>query len=43
MVLDQLADYWSEPVQWTNSPDQSEVLVNGPGPVQGQWTIGPDQ
>ncbi len=30
MVLDHLADHWSGPVQWTNGPDQSEILINGP-------------
>ncbi len=34
MVVDHLADYWSGPVQWTNSPEQSEVLIYGPRPVQ---------
>ncbi len=43
MVLDHLADHWSGPVQWTNGPDQSEVLMNGPELVQGIWTTGPDQ
>ena len=44
MVLDQIriADYWSGPDQSNgpNRPDQSEVSVNSPGPIQGQWTIG---
>ena len=35
MVLDHLADYWSGPVQWTNGPDQSEVLIYDPRLIQG--------